>query len=132
MVQAQERSGSLVTARWARDLGRRVGAVPGEVVSPLSAGPHRLLRDGADLIGGGQDVLDALFGVGERPVPGEGRPPLPPPLAALFDALAAGEPVSAAFGRAQLDTAGGLGALAALELDGWIRREPGGGVTVIG
>ena len=56
-----------MTARWARELGRRVAAVPGEVVSPLSAGPHALLRDGADLIGGGQDVLDRLFGVGRPP-----------------------------------------------------------------
>ena len=65
-------------------------------------------------------------------MPGKGRPPLQPPMAALFDALAAGEPVAAAFGRAQLDTAAGLSALAALELDGWIRREAGGEVTVVG
>jgi DNA processing protein len=131
VVQARERSGALVTARWARDLGRQLGAVPGEVVSPLSAGPHALLRDGAELIGGAQDVLDGLFGAGQRVVPGASRPPLEPSLAALLDALAAGQPVAAAFRQAELDTAAGLSALAALELGGWIRREAGGGVTVV-
>jgi DNA processing protein len=131
VVQARERSGALVTARWARDLGRHVGAVPGDVGSPLSVGPHALLRDGAELIAGAQDVLDVLFGAGERLVPGPRRAPLEPPLAALLDALAAGETASEAFRRTDLDTAAGLSALAALELEGWVRREPGGRVAVV-
>ena len=126
VVQARSGSGALVTARWARELGRRVGAVPGEVVSPLSVGPHRLLRDGADLIGGAQDVLDGLFGAGERRVPGQGRPPLPPPMAALLDALGGR---AAGGGRVRTGAAGpvdGLGALAALELDGLDPARAGG------
>jgi len=62
VVQATERSGSLVTARWALDLGREVLAVPGPVGDRHARGPHRLLRDGAGLVTGPRDVLDALVG----------------------------------------------------------------------
>jgi DNA processing protein len=47
VVRAARRSGSLITARLALDLGRDVYAVPGSVLSPESAGAHLLLRDGA-------------------------------------------------------------------------------------
>jgi len=60
VVQATPRSGSLLTARHARKLGRPVYAVPGPVFSPLSWGPHALLRRGALLAGHPEDILDAL------------------------------------------------------------------------
>jgi DNA processing protein len=126
VVQAGERSGALLTAGWARRLGRRLGAVPGPVRSPLSIGPHALLREGAALVAGAEDVLDALYGA-DAPMlarrPGAG---LDPPLAALREALAAGEDGSAAFDRAGLGFDAGLAALAALEVSGHIRRGPGG------
>ncbi len=65
VVQATPRSGSLDTARHARDLGRPVYAVPGPVFSPLSWGPHTLLRRGALLAGHPEDILDALPATGE-------------------------------------------------------------------
>jgi DNA processing protein len=65
VVQATPRSGSLDTARHARDLGRPVYAVPGPVFSPLSWGPHTLLRRGALLAGHPEDILDALPAAGE-------------------------------------------------------------------
>jgi len=65
VVQATPRSGSLDTARHARDLGRPVYAVPGPVLSPLSWGPHSLLRRGALLAGHPEDILDALPAAGE-------------------------------------------------------------------
>jgi DNA processing protein len=130
VVQARERSGSLVTAAWATRLGDPVGAVPGPAGAPLSAGPHQLLRDGACLVTGGQDALDAIYGVGgatiERP---DRRGELDPELAELLDALADGEEQTAAFARAGLDTDAGLAALAALELAGLIRRTAGGRYT---
>jgi len=64
VVQATPRSGSLDTARHARDLGRPVYAVPGPVFSPLSWGPHSLLRRGALLAGHPEDILDALSAAG--------------------------------------------------------------------
>jgi len=60
IVEGSARSGALHTAAFAVDLGRDVLAVPGEAGRPLSAGPHRLLRDGAHLCEAPGDVLDLL------------------------------------------------------------------------
>ncbi len=60
VVEARERSGSLITVRHALDQGVDVFAVPGPVVSPTSAGTNRLLRDGALVALGAEDVLLAL------------------------------------------------------------------------
>ncbi len=64
VVEAAERSGSLITADLAADLGRDLGAVPGPVGSRLSAAPHNLLAGGACLVRDAQDVLDAMLGPG--------------------------------------------------------------------
>lgn len=57
IVEAGGRSGSLVVAQRAAELGRRVGAVPGPVTSAASIGPHRLLRDGiASLVADTSDL----------------------------------------------------------------------------
>ena len=60
MIEGAERSGALITARYALDLGRDVFAVPGEAGRRLSAGPHRLLREGAAICESARDVLEAL------------------------------------------------------------------------
>jgi DNA processing protein len=64
VVEAAERSGSLITADLATDLGRDLGAVPGPVNSRISAGPNGLLAGGACLVRDAEDVLDALLGPG--------------------------------------------------------------------
>jgi len=61
VVEASRRSGSLITARLAADCGRDVFAVPGSVFSETSIGTHELLRDGAILCRGAEDVLSELF-----------------------------------------------------------------------
>jgi DNA processing protein len=61
VVEASRRSGSLITARLAADFGRDVFAVPGSVFSETSIGTHELLRDGAILCRGAEDVLAELF-----------------------------------------------------------------------
>jgi DNA processing protein len=61
VVEASRRSGSLITARLAADFGRDVFAVPGSVFSETSTGAHELLRDGAILCRGAEDVLAELF-----------------------------------------------------------------------
>jgi DNA processing protein len=58
VVEAAERSGSLLTAEIAANLGREVGAVPGPVSSRTSAGSNDLLADGASLIRNADDVLN--------------------------------------------------------------------------
>ena len=68
-MEAGLRSGALSTARLALEQGREVLAVPGPIDSPLSAGPHVLLKQGAALVSGTQDVLDEL-GLGKQlPIP---------------------------------------------------------------
>ena len=67
VVEASRRSGSLITARLANDFGRDVFAVPGSVFSQTSIGTHELLRDGAILCRGAEDVLAELFpAIGSR------------------------------------------------------------------
>ena len=61
VVEASRRSGSLITARLAADFGRDVFAVPGSIFSETSSGTHALLRDGAILCTGVEDVLTELF-----------------------------------------------------------------------
>jgi DNA processing protein len=61
IVEAGRRSGALNTARHARDLGRKLMAVPGPVTSELSAGCHSIIRDwGATLVTCADDVLEIL------------------------------------------------------------------------
>ena len=73
VVEAAERSGSLITAEMALDCGRSVGAVPGPVTSWRSSGANRLLADGAAVIREAQDVLDLLLGPGAEVVGERGR-----------------------------------------------------------
>ena len=87
IVEAGGRSGSLVVAQRAAELGRRVGAVPGPVTSAASVGPHRLLRDGiASLVADTSD-LASLVGPGqvsrERLDMEQVRPPSPAPTRTL-------------------------------------------------
>lgn len=60
VVEAAKRSGSLITARQATELGRTVMAVPGFPLDPRSEGPNSLLRNGATLVCDAQDVLEEL------------------------------------------------------------------------
>jgi DNA processing protein len=60
VVEARERSGALITADFALELGRDVFAVPGEITSALSSGTNDLLRQGAAPLLSAGDVLEAL------------------------------------------------------------------------
>jgi DNA processing protein len=60
VVEAAERSGALVTARYAMDEGREVCAVPGHPASAGAAGTNRLIRDGAALVRGAADVAQEI------------------------------------------------------------------------
>jgi len=60
VVEARRASGSLITAEFAMDFGKDVGAVPGPALAPESAGTHALLRDGVVLVEEAIDVFRAL------------------------------------------------------------------------
>jgi DNA processing protein len=135
VVEAAEGSGSLITAGFAQDLGRDVGAVPGQVISPLAAGPNRLLYEGAAVVRSASDVLDALFGPQDRPrsspAPGTAAPhpalaaKLEPGLRSLLEAVGSG--VGSVEGLAESgEVAEVLAGLSELEFLGFVARGPGG------
>ena len=76
VVEAAARSGTLITARTALDQGREVLAVPGHPFDGRASGCNALIRDGALLVRGVEDVLEALAGTGE---PAAGGPDGPAP-----------------------------------------------------
>jgi DNA processing protein len=131
VVEGRERSGALVTARHARQLGRPIGAVPGRITAPLAAGPNALLANGAKVMRGPQDVLDALFGSGVRSADVAGRDPLEPALERVLHAVGDGKDTVAALAGAGIAADQALSALGALELAGYVRREAGGRYAVV-
>jgi DNA processing protein len=134
VVEAAERSGSLITAELALDLGRDVGAVPGPVLSWRSRGTNALLRDGATVIRDAVDALDLTLGVtaaqeAMRRAETERMPPpstLEPELAALLAAVEDGQDTLAALTPDAAGASTVRAGLMELELLGFIRRTPGG------
>lgn len=147
VVEAAARSGSLITAREALDMGRDVMAVPGHPFDARAAGCNMLIRDGATLVRGVSDVLEALGTPAAKPLPEvmDTRPPLPgPPLPGPTPARRSLADVSRLHGLIlnrlgpsptaedqlirdlDLPAAQVTPELVALELDGQILRAPGG------
>src|SRR5262249_53739960 len=67
VVEAAERSGSLVTARRALGQGRLVFAVPGSPLDPRAGGTNRLIKEGATLVTSAEDVLQEIRPMLDRP-----------------------------------------------------------------
>lgn len=128
VVEAADPSGTLITAEFAQDLGRAVGAVPGRVTSRMATGSNALLRDGAAVIRGAEDVLDDLLGPGARIEEAHREEPrtadLPPEAARVLAAVEAGEPVGAIAASAGVSARVARVALARLEADGLVVRGP--------
>ena len=130
VVEAANPSGSLITAEFAKDLGRCVAAVPGRVTSTLARGTNNLLKDGATPISGTEDVLDELFGVGVRQAAeGGGSRPAPPDpfLRTVLESAEGNHSVEAVARDAGGTVPETRAALGRLEAEGYLaRRELGG------
>jgi DNA processing protein len=136
VVEAAERSGSLITADLALELGRDVGAVPGPVLSWRSRGTNALLRDGATLIRDVRDALELVLGIegAEAALKRAAEESIAPPLTLepeLRALLAAVEDGRDSVGSLASDAAGAAivrAGLTELELLGLIRHVSGGRV----
>ncbi|MDQ3629927.1 MAG: DNA-protecting protein DprA [Actinomycetota bacterium] len=134
VVEGAERSGSLITADFASALGREVAAVPGRATSPRTRGSNGLIRDGATVILGVDDVLDAVLGferVSDAAGGAAATAALAPGLAVLLDAVAAGSDTVATLARTPAEADAALLGLSELEGHGLVRRSGGGRYIVV-
>ena len=118
VTEAPVRSGALITARYAMDLGRTVAAVPGPIDSPQSAGSNALLRDGAYAIASVDDALGLI----NAAAPARAQPSLDDPdERAVWDALGRGPAdIDSLAALARLPARTCLAAVTALEVRGAI------------
>ena len=138
VVEAGGKSGALNTADHALDLGREVLAVPGRIDDPGAAGCLRLLRQGAGLVAGVQDVFDALGWLclePQAPPSEKGSAPAVDGSSSdrrLLGALSRGprSPDELAVGL-EMPVTKVLGGLGRLELEGWVERRPGGNFAAV-
>ncbi|MEM7439358.1 MAG: DNA-processing protein DprA [Pseudomonadota bacterium] len=132
VVEGATRSGSLITAREAADMGREVMAVPGNPMDQRAAGCNTLIRDGATLVRSAQDVVSALSSARPtetttRPVPAPPAPDGPalePQVLSLLSVNGVSE--DALIRDVGAPAAKVAPVLTRLELEGKIERHPGG------
>jgi len=143
VVEAAERSGSLITANYALEQNREIFAVPGSPLDPRARGPNRLIRDGATLTESAEDVLSVLrpiMGSGFHEPDANGLPAAPSPAALEAEADRVRQRIEEALGPApvaidELIRQTGapasvvLTVLLELELAGRCRRHPGNFVS---
>jgi DNA processing protein len=124
VVEARQRSGALITADCALEQGREVMAVPGSVLSERHRGSHTLLKAGAGLVETADDVLEVLK-LGHEGGAATGCAVVEDPLVAAMDAGEA-YALDALATMSGHDAATLLPRLLELELQGFVRRLPGG------
>lgn len=136
VIEAAERSGSLITAELALELGRDVGAVPGPVLSWRSRGTNALLRDGATLVRDVQDALELVLGIEGAAAAlrrAAGKPIAPPStltpeLRALLAAIDDGRDTIGSLASDPAGAATVSAGITELQMLGLVRRVSGGRV----
>jgi DNA processing protein len=131
VIEAGEKSGSLITARAALDQGRDVLAVPGNVLTGRNRGAHGLLRDGAKIVETADDILEELnlsVGVNLTAMPPASESANAPRVDSVLASLTLGEPcdLDEIAARSGLNSARLLPRLFELEVQGLVRRAGGG------
>lgn len=134
VVEGSERSGALITAAMAGDLGREVLAVPGRIGDELSQGPLRLIQDGAKLVRDWADVVQELpeharraLRVSSTRLRASSPPADSTPEGKVLAVLRDDEPrsIEDVIARSGVSAAAVSAALLSLELAGWARSLPG-------
>ncbi|MBZ0112754.1 MAG: DNA-processing protein DprA [Thermoanaerobaculia bacterium] len=130
VIQAAPRSGSLITARYALEMGRDVFALPGRIFEETSLGPNALIRDGAGIALHPDDLLPASWASAPSSEPEdvvEASPPLGDLPLRIWKDLERGDELGVDALVAMLGVGADriLSALLELELGGWIQRLPG-------
>jgi DNA processing protein len=138
VVEGEQYSGSLITARLAMEFGREVFGVPGNATQPTSFAPNQLIKQGAKLVTGWEDVVEELpteIRAELFPVetPGAGQQEslitesLAPEQKKLYDLLSTDQPVQVdtLVEKSGMNSSGVLAALCEMELKGIIRQLPG-------
>jgi len=141
VAEGAERSGSLITARYAGEQGRDVMAVPGSPLDPRAGGCNLLIREGAILVRHAEDVLEALSHLHDQPVMYEAEDDtwdMPPveadaALRRIVMELLGPHPTAIDEIVRLSGASAGFVSLVLLELDlaGRLSREPGGKVVLI-
>ncbi len=133
VVEAAEKSGSLITARYALDQGREVMAVPGPISVASCRGSNRLIKEGAQLVDSVEDILaasriapPAVRALASDTVPLPRRPDLAPREVAVYELVAQGPRHLDEITQALELTAAEVSAMVlGLELKGIVQQLPG-------
>ena len=130
VIEAAEKSGTLITARHAMEEGREVFAIPGSIHNPLSKGCHKLIKQGAKLTESLEDIIEDLPHVKQVSISNirhEQRAPLQDDDVAFLHHVGYEiTPLDTIVTRSQLTVEAVTNKLLTLELQGWVVNSAGG------